>query len=164
MRSFKKGFTLIEILIVGGIILILLGISTIWIGGSGRSLKVKNNADMITSFLKTAQINARQQFNNTRWGVYINNAVLPARYSAFMVNEAALADPEWSGIPGTTTEQLTLPSSVVLTNPPEGSVMKVIFSKGTGLPSYATSVSLKYSGDDATAKTISVEENGRISE
>lgn len=161
----KAGFTLLEVLIVIGISALLLGFSGLALQSNSNSLRVKQTATTVSSLMKNAQSRARQQEGGVRWGVHIDNTTGdPVFYSTFMVDEDLLAEPLFTGVPGTTTDTFAFPRQITSINPPLGESMRIIFEQGTGLPTNATSVIMQVGNDTSSVRTIDIDSNGRIGE
>lgn len=164
-KNQRRGFTLLEVLIVLGIAIVLVGATGMLLRSNSNSLRSEQTAETVISLLKNTQSKARQQDGGARWGVQIDNTTGdPITYSAFVVDEDLLADPLFSGIPGEVTETFALPKIIKSTTPPLGEKSIIIFAKGTGLPTAATNLVLQIGEDESSAKTISIEANGRIGE
>lgn len=164
-KSNKSGFTLFEVLVVIGISLLLLGGMGLMLKSNGNSLRAEQTAETAASLMKNVQSKARQQEGDARWGVHIDNTTGdPVVYSAFMVDEDLLADPLFTGIPGVVTDTFSFPKQITSTNPALGNSARIIFEKGTGLPTSAVVVVLQIGDDTSSAQTISIDANGRIGE
>jgi prepilin-type N-terminal cleavage/methylation domain-containing protein len=161
----KNGFTLLEVLIVLGISLLLLGGAGMMLKSNSNALRAEQTAETAASLMKNVQSKARQQEGDARWGVQIDNTTgNPVTYSAFMVDEDLLGDPLFTGIPGVVTDTFAFPSQITSTSPPAGTSVRIIFEKGTGLPTSPTSVVIQVGNDTSSAQTISIDANGRIGE
>lgn len=161
----KDGFSLLEVLVVLGISILLIGASGLMLRSNSNGLRAAQTATTATSLIKSAQSRARQQESDVRWGVHIDNTTGdPVFYSTFMVDEDLLAETLFTGVPGTTTDTFAFPRQITSVNPPLGTTMRIIFEKGSGLPANATSVILQVGNDATSAHTINVDANGRIGE
>lgn len=149
---FKRGFTLIEIMIVVGITA-LLGSTVLLSFSSYRQRQVlENSARTIVAVLRDAHQRAVNHEAGKEWGVHFEKGLGGGRdYYAF-----------FSGPMYLSPAQLTfLPNPVIFTDPASGS-KEVIFEKLTGLPSVAITVTIALISDSSISKTITVDSVGKV--
>jgi len=122
----KKGFTLIEVLVVLAILTILLGLSTVAVLNIQRGQILENNTWFIVSFLRRAQNQALNGVsvdgtNQVNFGIHFDPS--NKKYILFQGNSFNAADPY--------NFPQDIPDALVLsTDLPSGN--NVIFSKITG--------------------------------
>lgn len=150
---------MVEILIVVAIIIMALGLSSLYLSNFQLGRRVGIEASQLTAMLKAAQEKSIGQENDSRWGVYINNPVSgQGAYALYMVDEGHVG----GGIPGTPTELRTMPAGTILTDPTAGATKNIVFERGTGLPTSATTVVLDASVSPTNTITVYVNANGQI--
>jgi hypothetical protein len=94
------------------------------------------------------------QESENQWGVHFRNIADNRDFYA-----------TFSGASYSTTTQqeiFYLKSSVEFSDPGSGSGKDVVFSKATGLPQAAASVTLRLVNNPQSAKTININSNGKI--
>jgi len=155
----NRGFTLIEVLVSFVIIttVAVIGVSSLIRFRDSRALDIE--ADKIISTLRQAQSKARNQEDNTRWGVYFHNSIND-NYTLFQVDEGqvGILDMPSTGVSEVTTR---LASEVIFLDPAESSFKTVLFSKGTGLPNNPATIIISRIDNEFTANLI-VSEQGLI--
>jgi prepilin-type N-terminal cleavage/methylation domain-containing protein len=158
MQPSSKGFSLVELLVVMAIIVILLGSTTLYLRQNQGGIRLDSIVNETVTLLRSAQQKSLNQQDGARWGVYADNTDSEHPFlDLFMINEAALNDP---GMPGTSEQRLKLPGAVQFTTPSSGSDLRIIFSKGTGLPTEENEIVFQ---SGTTSHTVSIEANGRVS-
>ena len=73
MLEKKKAFTLIELLIVIGIIAVIGIVTYVNLQGGQDQTSLTSTAQQATALLRQAQVSAASQKQNTVWGVYFSN-------------------------------------------------------------------------------------------
>ena len=158
-----KGFTLVEVLIVIGIIAILSTTGFLYLGSSDPSIRLTRNAESIVALLRSAQERAINQEGSVRWGVYFNNELNgPSTAQVFKVDEALVATPGYQDLPGIGLEKTSTGRGVQFANPAEGTSTFVVFNQRTGAVNTATNISITTTFGVISLKNITVEESGRI--
>lgn len=146
----RRGFTLIELMIVIGITVILAGGSILYLGGFKTRQSLDLSAKSLVTFLRGAQSKSIAQEDGAQWGVRIDNTGSRASYHLFKT----------AGVP---IDVVTLPAGVTFADPVVASFKDVIFQKSTGRPTAATNVILRLIGDASVTKTIIINTQGTIS-
>ncbi len=161
----NSGFTLLELLITLGIAAVALSIGGLYLGGIHDRGRLQTDAENIVVLLRTAEERSLIQDSASRWGVFIDHPMsveTPSTYTLYKASEMLLADPEYVGVPGSTTERLPLSSASRFLSPVAGSNLNIIFSKGTGMPNVSTTLELASPANASTSFTIFISGNGRI--
>lgn len=157
----RRGFTLIEVLLVMGITSILIVVGAMNMLSYVGSQNLENEAKAIVTLLRDAQTKSAGQDNESRWGVYfVNNASERDSYSIFQGDEALIASSSYQAVPGTSLEQRTMRSNVEFVTPATSTA--ILFSKVSGLPAASTSIVIQKTGDSSSQKTIVISGNGKI--
>ena len=149
LHFFKRAFTLLELILVIGIITIL---SVAGVGsyrGFGKSSQIKSSAQIITEDLKYAQSKAMIGSGGYKWGIHFVNSGTQNYYETFST-QTTYAN-------GTTTATTTLSDKIIFSDP-SGASKDIIFSKISGNTT-ATSVSITSEG---LTKTINVSAIGTV--
>ena len=164
MKFFKtnqSGFTLVESLIVIGIIIILAGATV------GNFLTKRNQVTLdsttqdIVATLREAGSRATAQEGATGWGVHFENSTITAPFYALFKTSYASAN---------TVGYYRLPVGVgyATSSIPQGSSLDVTFTQLSGLPSATSSITLNLTlgasnGSVTTSTTIIVGTTGIVS-
>ncbi|MEK7192318.1 MAG: prepilin-type N-terminal cleavage/methylation domain-containing protein [Patescibacteria group bacterium] len=150
----SKAFTLIEILITISIAVVLLTTSFLGLSGYRRNQSLDLSSKSITAVLRDSQTKSMTQQSSKQWGAHFENT--PAGrdfYEIFSGANYAAASEK--------LEKVLLPPGIEFSSPTQD----VIFAKVTGLPlsGSASNVTIMIAGDPASSKTISINEQGAIS-
>lgn len=145
----KKGFTVIELLVVVALISILAAIVIPDFGALKRNQVFKSTVNEVNSLIQKARNNATSSVDSSNYGVH------------FESGQVVLFKGNTYGAPGTTLETISLQSSVTVSSISlTGGVSDIVFSKGTGLPNVSGEISILSSTD---VRTISINGTGSIS-
>lgn len=145
----RKGFTLLEILIVIGISAALLSFGALSLNGlrSGRS--IESEARQLVAVLQNAQERSIGQDEGSRWGVTFDTSSQRHSYSLYQASTTIIT----SDIQVLKTGlQISLAAPVTST---------VVFEKASGVPEAATTITIS-DGNPDTAKNVTVSAQGRI--
>lgn len=119
----KKGFTLVELLLSISVIVALLAISVPVFWGLNSRADIDASKETVEIILRKAQAQARNQKNNTEWGVYIDSA---------NSNIILFAGTTYAGRAVSFTsldETFTIPTDVVINS---DSPQEIVFNQLTG--------------------------------
>lgn len=159
----QKGFTLVEILIVIGIMAIVSTTGFLYLGSSDPALRLTHNAESMVALLRSAQERAINQEGSVRWGVYFKNELNgPSTAQVFKADEDLVDTPGYQDIPGMGLEKTATGRGVQFSLPAEGASIFVLFNQRTGTTDTATGISLTTTFGTVALKNIMVEESGRI--
>ncbi|GEM_PF-1630420 len=148
-----KGYTLIELLIVSGILVVILAVGSLGLLNYRSLQDLRLTTQSVASTLRDARSNATTGEDGLSWGVrFVGGARGTATlYSTGGINYLASA----------TT---TLKSDLEFRDPATGSRKDAIFDRLTGYPIGGAAVIIKIGvvGNDAASTTITIYANGRI--
>ncbi len=156
MSKYLKAFTMVELLIVIGIMVIMAGIG----GGSYFALRDRERIDQmanrIVGDMRATIARTQAQENGQQWGIHFDNVVSTAPFYAIWYGAS------YAG--GTTVQKVTfVTTGLMFTAPASGASTDMVFTKPYGLPSAAASVTIGSTAlTTATARTISIDTNGNI--
>ncbi len=133
----RKGFSLVEILIVIGITAVIGVVVLTSLTGRRHRVELENTARQIATLLREAQSRSMSQDSSTSWGVHFENSTTTAAFYEL-----------FSGTVYSTSSVVghyRLPNIVrfATSSVPSGSSSTVIFAQITGLPSASTTISLE---------------------
>lgn len=149
----KQGFTFIELVVVVGVLLIILGISIPALRIFERGKSVEHTAESIIAVLQEAQQNSITRKNESTWGVSFNAAANPNQYVLFEGSSFASRNQSSDKI-YTLSSSLEF-SSLNMTN------NETVFAKLTGFPQLVGDVGVREKGD--TEETlVFVQANGVV--
>ena len=158
----RKGFTLIELLIVLGIIGIISIVVLTMLAGRQSRAGLDSTTRQIVALLREAQSRSFSQEDGASWGVHFDNPVSGAPFYALFRGSYAATNVVVGQSLASSVRYSTL-------SIPLGGALDVIFSKVTGLPLSAVSISLELTAgarDDPTVlavSTIAVDLTGLVS-
>lgn len=159
----KNGFTLVEVLIVLGIMVILITYGAINIAGFRAGQNIEDDARAIATLLQTAQSKAISQEDNSRFGVYFDNTGTAPTYTLYRVDEALVATTPLPVVADGPLQVQALHSGVSFVSPASATGTNIMFTRSTGLPNTSTTITLQLTSDATTQRSITVSSAGRIS-
>ena len=151
-----KGFTLIEILIVIGILLILIIIAFPIFRFFGAERDLDNSTEEIISTLRFAQSQTLASEGADQWGIYFSTSSVPHKYILFQGEN-------YASRVTSSDKTYTLPESVeiydinLITGESE-----VIFNRLIGSTGQPGNISLRLKADPVKTKTIYIENSGWV--
>jgi prepilin-type N-terminal cleavage/methylation domain-containing protein len=143
IRSKKRGFSLVEIVVVLGIITLFVGISTTVYTTIKSSNNLEVGTNSIVGALRLAKRYAEQVNSDTKWGVYINSSQV-----------TIFSGSSYAGRDTNKDKPLLLPSGLTTSGLDE-----IVFEKSSGITSTIGSITI--TGSDSI-KNISINEKGTI--
>ena len=146
----NKAFTLIELLIVIGIMIVLATVSFLSLASYRQQQTIRLASQSLTTFIRDAQAKSVSQESGLQWGVRFYTQ--PAGRAAYYL----FTDPT------TPLNTVALPGGVEY-DPAMGALPKdVVFSRITGLPSPPTTIILRLTNQTAVTRTITINAQGTI--
>lgn len=121
----KKGFSLLELMVVLGIIILASSYSWLYLGNFTKERQLKLANESSAAVLRDAQQRSLMQENGKYWGVKFENLTTQNRYSLFNANDTFL-----SGFATTTTVYLR--SGLQFLQPLPANSITILFDKITG--------------------------------
>lgn len=151
----KKSFTLIEVIVVIGILAVVTGFAFVGLSAFKNRHNFDLDSENIVNALQNAQSKSVQQEGGNAWGVQFINSRSTDTYSIFRGTS-------YSTSSIVTSEQLS--SASVYSDPINNASSSVVFSERTGKPASGNAIviALEQAGGNGLY-TISVSSAGRIS-
>jgi prepilin-type N-terminal cleavage/methylation domain-containing protein len=156
----KKGFTLIELIVVVAIIVIVSAIGLVSLLGKRSSTDLTSTTAEAVAMLREAESRSMAQAQGVSWGVRFGNPTSTAPFYAIFFSAYSST---------TTVGYYRLPSTIGYTasSVPLGTSLDVTFSQITGLASASTTVKFSILNPSkslsVTSSTISITSSGVIS-
>lgn len=149
-----NGFTILEILVVLGISVIVGTVSFLSLANFRQNQSLDSASKSIVAFLRDAQSKSIGQDGGLEWGVRFENSA-NGRDSYYLVR-----GPAFTGVQSTAF----LPSSAEFSDPTQGTMKEIIFSKITGLPASPATIIFRLASNPSVEKNININAQGTISE
>ncbi len=140
-----RGFSLLELLIVVAIMSLLLAAGVGVYRNFGKNVELSSTSQAMSADMRQMQSKAMTGESSLRWGVSLINST-DDRYDLFSLTDA--------GVYATDTT-IYLPKSITFSDPTEGTVKNIIFSKISGSTT-ATTTTITSEGSIATTTISSV--------
>lgn len=153
----SRGFSLLEIIIVVGILAVLASLTTMLGVGYFRSASLDQGTGEIILQLRKAQAKATSGENGLRWGIHFVNPVSGAHYFQIFSTPTDFSQAQIQ-------ETIYLNERVNFSQPSAGNTLDVVFLKNNGKVAADVSVAVFLTSDAANIRTITVSKEGRISE
>jgi len=150
----SKAFTLVELIITLGIIVVLAGVGFLGILNYKNNQSLNSTSREIVSVLRNAQNRSLSQEAGSRWGVHFENPSSSNDFYDLFYGASYTI----SGL----VSRTTLASGVEFVLPPNGSSSTVIFSPVTGLPNNSLTIKIFLIAAPSVSSTIIVNQNGQI--
>lgn len=154
-HGFSGGFTLVEVLIVTGIVAILATFTALSLVGFRRGQDLEFDVQRIVAVLRAAQQSSILQEDDKMWGVCFWNPAQGDSYVELFQISSWIGTCSGSGY--AVTARYALKSFLTTTNE-----LAVPFERITGIPSLETSIGLTKSRGGSAEKWIWVYPNGKI--
>lgn len=151
------GFTLIELMIVIGIMMILGVVVSLKLVGRNSVTDLTLTTQRMGSLLREAQSRSASGASSTSWGVHFDNVVSSTAYFSLF----------YGATYSTSTEigHYRLPFTIryLTSTIPEGSSSTITFAQLTGVPLTTTTISMDLLPGSIATTTITINEFGVIS-
>ncbi len=162
----RKGFSLIELVIVLGILVVLATFAVVFLGGFTGQRNLVSTGQSMASLLRDAQERSINQEQGKYWGVRFENLTLAKRYIIFNATSTP-----YSTI--ATTTIMFLKSPLVFLQPSVGNSTDVVFDKISGLiinnsacisdsVNSSTTIQIAIGNNNNVSSSIRIYCNGRI--
>ncbi len=152
----KKGFTLLEIILVAAITMIIFIATATKMYSYRQRRELNSAADLLVVYLSLAKQKAITMDGDLNWGVHLEASSTAGHfYSLFASSTYFIAGER---------EKIFLPKRVQFSNPAAGQSKNFIFEKNSGkiTATSATSTAFYLIADPALTKTITVNAFGKI--
>lgn len=146
----NKGFTLIEMLVIIGILIILVSISVSALLLFIKESNLSNNAEEIISALRQAQNKSLASEGASCYGVYFSST----QYILFKGSDYVSRDPSFDQVND-------LPDNTEIYDINLGAGSEVVFERLTGMANQAGSISLRLKDNPAKTESVYIDGSGR---
>lgn len=156
LRFEKKGFTLVELLLIIGILIVLIALAFPAFRYFQKESDLNNSAEEIINTLRLAQNKTLASEEDSQWGIYFSTSTDPHQYTLFkganFISRATSSD-----------EIQKLPKSVEIyeINLVSGG-SEVVFNRVRGETNQFGQVSIRLKTDPTKTKTIYIENSGQV--
>jgi type II secretory pathway pseudopilin PulG len=154
----RRGITLIELIIVLGIIIIISLVSFLSLQSRSSRTDLDTTRQEIVTLLRDAQTRATQQVSATSWGVYFSNSTTTQPFFALFSSGTYSSSTQFGGVYALPRTVLYATSSLA-----SGATTSVVFSAGAGTAATNTSVQLLLRSNPSVTTTITASSTGIIS-
>lgn len=151
-----RGFTLTELLVVIGILIVLAGIAVPAFRFFQRESDLNNSAEEIINTLRFARNKTLASEKDSQWGVYFSTSTDPHRFILFKGESFSSREADFDEI-----HQLPKSVEIYQINL-SGGETELIFSRMTGETGQYGSVSIRMKSDFLKTKTIYIENSGQV--
>lgn len=155
-KFFKRSFTLIELLIVIGVIIILLGLTIISLKLFYKTSDLDNTTQEIISALRLAQSKALASEGASQHGVYFDDTTSPHQYTLFKGGS-------YAGRETSADEIHKFPESVEIYNINLNGGKEVVFNRVDGRALPAGDLGIRLIANPFKTKNIYIQGSGLIS-
>ena len=146
-----KSFTLVELLVVIGILIILIAIAVPNLNFFQRESDLNNSAEEIINTLRLAQNKTIASEEASSWGVRFSTSTTPHQYTLFKSGDS------------TSDEIHKLPKSIEIYEIDlAGGGLEVVFKRVTGTTAKAGKVYLRLKSNHSKTRTITIGSFGQI--
>lgn len=148
--EFKKGFTVIEILLVLFLLTVSVSLTLLYYRSAQTNADLKNQVESFASYLRVEQSNAEAGLNDTSHGIHLEE-------NSYFSFEGAAYDPM-----DVTNFEYPLPASIIIQNINlNGGGSDIVFTQPNGETSNFGTLDF-YSAASTTTKTVTIKSNGVI--
>ncbi|MCH7828739.1 prepilin-type N-terminal cleavage/methylation domain-containing protein [Patescibacteria group bacterium] len=153
----QRGFTLIEILVVVGIIVLFLGLSIPQLRSFQQVSYLENTGKEVVATLRLAKSRTLASEGALQYGVYFDTLSTPNQYTLFQGSSYAARDPAEDQV---TELSKTIEISVISL----GGGNEVVFLRLTGQASVQGTITFRRIADPTYTKTVSILSSGTVEE
>lgn len=153
----QRGFTLVEILVVVGIIVLFLGLSILQLRSFQQGSHLENMGKEVIAVLRLAQSKTLASEGALQYGVHFDQATTPDQYTLFQGPSYGARDTAKDEI---TVLQETIEISVIAL----GGGNEVVFLRLTGQADAQGTITFRQIKDPARTKTVSILFSGAVEE
>jgi prepilin-type N-terminal cleavage/methylation domain-containing protein len=153
----RRGYTLIELMITLGVVVVLSAVVTVGLFGSRSQADLKDATQQAAALLREAQSDTMAQEGGVSWGVHFENATAtPPFYALFSSSTYSTA---------TVVSYYRLPASVAYATATlaQGAWVNVTFSSPSGAAAASATIRLYSRNTAAFSSTIYIAPTGAIS-
>lgn len=152
----KKGFTLIEIIIVLAIVAILMGLASPVFRIFQKESDLNNSAEAIVNTLRLSQSKTLASEGAAQYGIYFSTSTSPHQYILFKGTDYASRDTAFD-------EVRQLPGNAEISSITFGGGYEIVFDRLNGNSLQEGNLVLRLASDQAKQKTIYIEKAGTVS-
>lgn len=147
----RRGFSLVELLVVIGIVVSISGIAILSLSGRSSETDLNNAVNQISVTLREAQSRSISQSEGTQWGVHFANTSAPTDpfYAMFAGSQYSVSNER-------THNKLPKGVAYSTNDVAQGGTKDVVFSQITGKPNVPISIALYLVDDPQTTLTVTV--------
>lgn len=153
--NIQKSFTLIEVLIIIGIIIILISLALVGLESFQKKSKLDISAEEIINILRLAQSKTLASEEGSQYGIYFNNVVSPNQYIVFKGTSYLNREPAFDKI-------YELSESVEISQINLAGGKEVVFTRLEGGALPAGNLTLRLINNPLETKNIYIESSGLI--
>jgi len=152
----SNGFTLTELLVVIGILIILTSLTVPVFRFFQKESDLNNSAEEIVNILRLAQSKTLASEGASQYGLYFDNTTSPHQYTIFKGNDYVFRDTSFDDIH-------KLPESVEIYEISLGGGSELFFNRITGNATPAGYLKIRLINDYSKTKNIYIESSGLVS-
>lgn len=154
-NSVNKSFTLIEILIVVGVLALSVGLSVPILGLFQKTSALNSSVQEIAGFLRLAQNKTLALEKGGQWGIYFSTSTSPQQYILFKGPSFASRDSSFD-------EARSLSKNIEIYQIDLTGKSEVVFSKISGQAVPAGNIYLRLKDDQSKVGTILIDGSGKV--
>jgi len=151
----KNSFTLIEVLIVVGVLTLSVGLSVPILGLFQKTSALNNSAEEIAGFLRLAQNKTLALERGGQWGIYFSTSTSPQQYILFKGQSFASRDSSFD-------EARSLSKNIEIYQIDLTGKSEVVFSKISGQAVPAGNIYLRLKDDQSKFIAIFIDGSGKV--
>jgi len=157
IQRFGAGFTLVEILVVVGIIVLFLGLSIVQLRSFQQVSYLENIGKEAIAALRLAQSRTLASEGALQYGVHFDTTATPHQYTLFQGSSYGARDT-------TKDEIMVLPKTIEISVISLGGANEVVFLRLTGQAGAQGTITFRQIADPTYTKTVSILSSGTVEE